>query len=110
MSSVLHKSSMGYNHETIFFLKISQKLYLLLILKCDKHLLLIISGRYKFGKILIVIREFLSNERAWIFLWIFTNVLLVSSLSFIFIKIDDCPQEFMQVDMTQEIFSRMPLG
>ena len=43
--------------------------------KSDKRPLLTISRRDSFGKMFIILRAFLRNERAWVFQWIFQIVL-----------------------------------
>ena len=54
------------------------------------------------------------NERSWVFRWIFTIVLptlfpryLLSQVKAIIT--DGCPQEFMQIDMARETYSKIPI-
>ena len=75
----------------------------------DKRPILSISRKDSFGKMLIILRAFLPNERAWKFRWIFTIVLptlfpyyLLSQVKAI--MTDGCPQDFMQIDMAREIY------
>ena len=78
----------------------------------DIRLLLIISGIANIGKIFIILREFLPNERAWIFQWIFKIVRPTLFSRYLLPQVKaiithGCPQEFMQIDMAREIFSRI---
>ena len=80
----------------------------------DKRPLLTISGKDSFGKMFIILRAFLPNERAWVFRWIFTIVLptlfprnLLSQVKAIIT--DGCPQEFMQIDTARQIYFKNAL-
>ena len=73
----------------------------------DKRPLLTISGRDSYGKMFIILRAFLPNERAWVFQWIFSIVMPTLFPSYILSKVktiitDGCPQEFMQIDIARE--------
>ena len=67
---------------------------------------LTISGRDSYGKMFIILRAILPNERAWIFQWMFTIVMPTLFPSYILSKVkiiisDGCSQEFMQIDITK---------
>ena len=69
----------------------------------DKRPLLTISGRDTHGKMFIILRAFLPNERAWLFCWIFSLVLPTLFPSYVLSQVkaiitDGCPQEFTQID------------
>ena len=66
-----------------------------------------ISGRDGYGKMFIILRVFLPNQRAWVFLWIFSIVMPTLFPSYILSKVktiitDGCPQEFIQMDIARE--------
>ena len=66
----------------------------------DKRPLLTISGRDSYGKMFMILRDFLPNERAWVFRWIFSIVMPTLFPLYILSKVktiitDGCPQEFM---------------
>ena len=77
----------------------------------DKRPLLTISGKDSYGKMFIILRAFLPNERAWVFRWIFSIVMPTLFPGYILSKVksiitDGCPQEFMQIDIArQNIFN-----
>ena len=61
-----------------------------------------------YGKILIILRVFLPNERAWAFSWTSSIVMSTLFLSFILSKVkaiitDGCSREFNHIDISQEI-------
>ena len=73
----------------------------------DKRPLLTISGRDSYGKMFMILRDFLPNERAWVFRWIFSIVMPTLFPLYILSKVktiitDGCPQEFMQIDIDRE--------
>ena len=69
----------------------------------DKRPLLTVSGRDTHGKMFIILRAFLPNERAWVFRWIFSLVIPTLLPSYVLSQVkviisDGCPQEFIQID------------
>ena len=69
----------------------------------DKRPILTISGRDTHGKLFIILRAFLPNEKAWVFCWIFLLVVPTLFSSYVLSQVkaiitDDCPQEFIQID------------
>ena len=79
-----------------------------------KRPLLTINGKDSFGKMYIILRAFLPNEKAWVFRWIFATVLptlfpryTLSQVKAIIIV--GCPQEFMSIDMARDVYFKNAL-
>ena len=103
---------MGYTHGTNFFRHFPEVIFVDSISDTnkDKLPLLTIKGKDSFGKMLIILRAFLPNERAWVLQWIFTIVLPTLFPRYLpaFIT-DGCPREFMQINMATKIYFKNTL-